>query len=161
MYDIIYFSRSGNTKKIAKAIGEELAVKAKHIQTVETLPKGADIFLGSGLYLMRPSKLVREFIQKNDFFGTRVAIFGTSTSGFGIETLGMEWLLKRKGAIIIGKYYCPGRFFLRFIGKVFSIRKGRPSDADLDKARTFACSIRNQLENDPIPVNGHGVLSDS
>ena len=64
MYDIIYFSRSGNTKKIATAIGKELTVKARHIQTVETLPKGADVFLGSGLYLMRPSKFVRKFIQK-------------------------------------------------------------------------------------------------
>ena len=159
MYDIIYFSRSGNTKKVAIAISEELGVKARHIRTVESLPEDTDVFLGSGLYFMRPSKLVREFIRNNDFRGKKVAIFGTSTSGIGIETKGMEWLLKRKGAIITGKYYCPGRFFLRIAGKFLFIRKGRPSDKDLEKARVFARSIRRKLEIDPESTHEDRILS--
>jgi flavodoxin len=149
MCDIIYFSRSGNTKKVATAIAEEFGNKVRHIRTVESLPEGADVFLGSGLYFMRPSKLVRQFIRNNDFHGKKVAIFGTSTSGIGIETIGMEWLLKRKGAIIVGKFYCPGRFFLRIAGKFLFIRKGRPEEKDLEKARVFARSIRNTFEIEP------------
>lgn len=145
MLDVIYFSRSGNTKKVATAISEELGVKARHIRSVESLPQNADIFLGSGLYFMRPSKLVRDFIRNNDFRGRRVAIFGTSTTGIGIETLGMEWLLKRKGAVIIGKYYCPGRFFLRIAGKFICLRQERPDILDLACASEFARSIRNGI----------------
>jgi flavodoxin len=146
MYDVIYFSRSGNTKKVATAIGEELGVNVQHVRSVGSLSHGANIFLGSGLYFMRPSKLVRDFIRNNDFRGRNVALFGTSTSGIGIETVWMEFLLKRKGATITGKYYCPGRFFLRIAGKFFFFRKGRPADRDLEKAKEFARSTRNEFE---------------
>jgi flavodoxin len=145
MYEVIYFSRSGNTRKVATAIADELNVKAQHVRSVQLLPEGADIFLGSGLYFMRPSKLVRDFINNNDFQGRKLVLFGTSTTGIGIEIMGMERLLKRKGAIIIGKYYCPGRFSLRIAGKFFYIRKGRPADKDLEKATEFARSIANRF----------------
>lgn len=159
MYDIIYFSRSGNTRKIATAIGEELGVEARHIRTVESLPERADIFLGSGLYFMRPAKLIREFIRNNDFRGRKVAIFGTSTTGIGIETKLMEWFLKRRGAIITGKYYCPGRFYLRIAGKYLLIREGRPAKKDLEKARLFARSLRNTFEIDSKAISGDRILS--
>jgi flavodoxin len=138
MYEVVYFSRSGNTRKLAKAIAEELNVKARHIVSVKSLSEGVDLFLGSGLYFLRPSKLIREFIQNNDFRGRKIALFGTSAMGKGIEIMGMERLLKRKGAIIIGRYYCAGKFFF--------IRKGRPANRDLEKAKIFTRSIRNKLE---------------
>jgi flavodoxin len=155
MYEVIYFSRSGNTKKVATAIADELNVKAQHVRSVQLLPEGADILLGSGLYFMRPSKLVREFIRNNDFQGRKIALFGTSTTGIGIETMGMKRLLRRKGAIIIGKYYCPGRFFLRIAGKFLFIRKERPADEDLEKAAKFARSIANKFYNFNIDVESH------
>jgi flavodoxin len=133
MYEVIYFSRGGNTRKVAAAIADELKVKARHIRSVKSLPKGVDVFLGSGLYLLRPAKLVRDFIQNNDFQGRKIALFGSSTSGIGIEIMGMERLLKRKGAIITGKYHCAGN--LSFI------RKARPTNKDLEKAKAFARSI--------------------
>jgi flavodoxin I len=164
MYEVIYFSRSGNTKKVATAIGEELGIKAENIRTVESLPESTDIFLGSGLYFMRPSKLVRDFIRNNSFQGRKVAIFGTSTSGIGIEAMWMQTLLKQKGAIITGKYYCPGRFFIRIVGKFLFIRKGRPGAKDLEKAKEFARAVKNGLEINveaEIPEEKHGdrVLS--
>lgn len=152
MCEVIYFSRSGNTKKLATSIADELDIKARHIRLVESLPEG-DIFLGSGLYFMRPARLVRDFIRINDFQGRKVAIFGTSTTGFGIETMWMERLLKRKGAIIIGKYYCPGRFLLRIAGKYLFIRKGRPADKDLKNARDFARAIKNGFAVDLVTEN--------
>jgi flavodoxin len=133
MYEVIYFSRGGNTRKLAVAIANELGVKAKHIRGVKTLPPQGEIFLGSGLYLMKPSKVVRDFIQDNDFAGRRVALFGTSASGLGIENLGMAGLLKRKGAIISGKFHCKGKFLL--------LRQGHPSARDLENARQFARSL--------------------
>lgn len=146
MYQVIYFSRGGNTQKVAAAIAGELGVKPVHVRWVNSPPEGADIFLGSGLYFMRPARMVRNFIRNNDLRGKKIAIFGTSTSGFGIETLWMEWLLKRKGAIITGKYYCAAKFSLRIGTSRFSLRGGRPSDKDFEKARQFARSIRDPLQ---------------
>ena len=113
--------------KLAAVIASELNIKAQNVHSVTDISKSTDIFLGSGLYLLRPSKLVREFIRSHDFKGKRVALFGTSTTGIGIETLGMEILLKRKGAIITDKYYCPGQFCLHIAGKSFFVRKDKPS----------------------------------
>ncbi len=142
MYDVIYFSRGGNTRKVAVAIADELKVKARHIRSVKNLPEGVDVFLGSGLYLLRPSKLVRDFIQNNDFQGRKVALFGSSTSDIGIETYWMERALRRKGAIITAKFHCAGNFFF--------IRGSRPTDKDLEKARQFARAVQNA---DVKPVN--------
>jgi len=153
MFEVIYFSRSGNTRKIARAIADELNIKARHIVSIKSLPKEADIFLGSGLYFMRPSKLVRDFIRNNDFRGRKIALFGTSASGIGIETTGMERLLKRKGAFIVGKYYCKGKFLF--------IRKGKPADKDLEKAKIFARSIINRLsDNDIVAKNQEETYED-
>lgn len=146
MYEVIYFSRSGNTKKVAIAIADELDVKAQDIRSTKSLPEGAEVFLGSGLYFLRPSKMIRDFIQNNDFQGRKTAIFNTSTSGIGI--FGMERLLKRKGAIITGKYHCAGKFFF--------IRKGRPANKDLEKAKKFARSIRNRLNDTKIVAENQG-----
>jgi flavodoxin len=144
MYEVVYFSRGGNTRKLAAAIANELNVKARHIISVKTLAEDGDLFLGSGLYLLRPSKLVRNFINNNDFRGKKVALFGTSTTGIGIETMGMERLLKRKGAVIIGKYYCPGKFMF--------LRKQRPATKDLEKAKDFTRSIKANFSRNSIPV---------
>ena len=57
----------------------------------------------------------------------------------------MQKLLKRKGAIITGKYYCVGQFRFRFTGKFFFIRKGRPVNKDLEKAKEFVRSIVKKL----------------
>lgn len=134
MYQIIYASRGGNTKKLAITIAEELDAQAQDIRLVPTLPKGVDLILGSGLYFLRPSKSVRDFIRNNDFQGRKVALFGTSATGVGIESIVMAQLLKRKGAIIIARYHCPGQFMF--------IRKGRPSIVDLANVRKFARSVK-------------------
>jgi flavodoxin I len=144
MYQVIYFSIGGNTMKVAAAIASELNVKARKIKSVKTLPEGAEIFLGSGLYFMRPSKIIRDFINSNDFRGKKVALFGTSTTGIGLETMGMEKLLKQKGAIISGKYYCPGQFRLRVGKKYIYFRKFHPADKDLERAKAFARSITHE-----------------
>jgi flavodoxin len=147
VYEVIYFSRGGSTQKLASTIAAELNVQARHVQLVKSLPEKSEIFLGSGLYFMRPARMVREFIRDHDFQGRRIVLFGTSNSGINVETLWMEVLLKRKGAVIIGKYHCAGKFAFRLGRKRFCLRGGRPSDKDLEKAREFACSMKNKYQS--------------
>jgi flavodoxin len=146
MYEVIYYSQLGNTQKLAAAIAAELNIQARHVQWVKSLSEGTEIFLGSGLYFMRPARMIRDFIRNNDFRGRRIALFGTSNSGINLETLFMEWLLKRKGAVIIGKYHCAGRFVFRFGKTRFCLRGGRPSEKDLEKAKKFVRSVKNKFE---------------
>jgi hypothetical protein len=46
----------------------------------------------------------------------------------------MERELRRKGAVVTGRFHCAGKFSF--------IRKGRPSENDLERAREFARSVK-------------------
>lgn len=126
---VIYFSKLGNTKKVAEAIASELGVKAEQVKDAE-LKQNAMVFLGSGCYGGKPAKSMVKFIEDNDFENKNVALFGTSGGGEGKEVEEMERQLKSKNANVKGKFFCKGKFLL------FS--RGKPSDGDLDEAKKFA-----------------------
>jgi len=135
LFEVVYYSRSGNTKKVAEAIAAELDVKAEDVKAKEWLAKDSLVFLGSGCYVGKPGKGLREFVARNDFKGRGVALFGTSAGGRGDEVRVMEELLKWEGALIRGSFHCKGRFF-------FFFSRGHPSDDELAKAREFAKEMK-------------------
>ena len=126
---VIYFSRTGHTKKVAEAIASELGVKTEDVKNAR-LNENALVFLGSGCYGNRPAEIMIKFIEDNNFTSKNVALFGTSASGEGIEVKEMEDILNSKEACIKGKFFCKGKFLLA--------NRGRPSDEDLDEAKKFA-----------------------
>ena len=135
MFEVVYYSMCGSTKKVAEAIAAELDVKAENVKVKEWLTKGSFVFLGYGCYAGKPGKGLQEFIARNDFKGMQVALFGTSANGRGDEVRVMEELLKWEGALIRGSFYCKGRFFFLF-------NRGHPSDEELAKAREFAKEMK-------------------
>ena len=135
---VIYFSRKGNTKKVAEVIASELDVKAVDV-TDAKLVENALVFLGSGCYGGKPGKTATNFIEDNDFNSRNVALFGTLGGGEGTEVKEMENLLIAKKACIKGKFFCKGKFLM------FS--RGRPSDEDLNEAKKFAKLMKNKYPN--------------
>jgi flavodoxin len=135
MLEVVYYSRSGNTKKVAEAIAAELGVEAGNVKMKEGLTKDSFVFLGSGCYAGKPGKGLQEFIARNDFKGREVALFGTSAGGGGDEVRVMKELLKSAGALIRGSFHCRGRFF-------FFFSRGHPSDEELARAREFAKEMK-------------------
>ncbi|HEY3423023.1 MAG TPA: flavodoxin family protein, partial [Methanocellaceae archaeon] len=111
MTSVLYYSMTGNTRKIATAIAEELGIKAQSIKALAAVPQDGLLFIGSGSYGDKPSEDMAKFIEKNDFKDRRIALFGTSAKGAGLEVRVMEEALKQKGANIIGNYYCKGKAF--------------------------------------------------
>lgn len=55
-----------------------------------------------------------KFIEKNDFNGRKVAVFGTSGGNAGMEVDLMAAALKHRGATVLGSYHCKGKAFLLF-----------------------------------------------
>jgi flavodoxin len=131
MNHVLYYSLTGNTKKMAMAIAAELDVGAKSIKTETAIPQDGLLFLGSGSYGDKPAEDMGKFIANNDFAGRKVALFGTSGKGEGKEVEGMAVALKQKGAIIVGSYYTKGKSFV-------VVNIGHPNRDDLGGARTFA-----------------------
>jgi flavodoxin I len=128
-FQVIYFSRKGNTKKIADAIASELNVKAEDVKDAK-VTNDAIIFLGSGCYGGKPGKRMVEFIENNDFTSRNIVLFGTSGGGEGVEVKEMENILKGKNACIMGSFFCKGKFLL--------LNRGRPNNEDLEEAKKFA-----------------------
>ena len=135
MFEVVYYSMCGNTKKVAKAIAAELGVKAENVKTKKGLTKGSFVFLGSGCYANKPGGKLRKFIARNDFKERQVALFGTSGEGEGVEVRAMEELLKPMGALIRGSFYCQGKSFFLFY-------RGHPSNEELTNAREFANEMK-------------------
>ena len=139
-FQVIYFSKTGKTKKVAEAIASEIGVKAEDVKGAKLNDK-AFVFLGSGCYGSKPAKIITEFIKDNNFKSKNVALFGTSGGGKGLEVNDMEEKLIAKEACIKGKFFCKGSFLL--------INRGRPNDEDLNEAKTFG---KLMIKNTGLPM---------
>ena len=134
MFEVIYYSMTGNTKKLADAIATELDVAAEDVKTKGRLAEDSFVFLGAGLYGPLRGWGLRRFIDRNTFDGRKVVLFGTSGEGKGKEVGALEEAVTAKGAEIAGKFYCKGKF-------LFFVNPRHPSSEDLEMARAFAREI--------------------
>ena len=131
MFEVIYYSLTGNTKKVADAIATELSVVAENAKTKDTLAEESFVFLGTGKYGPLRGLGFRQFIDRNDFAGRKVALFGTSGNGRGEEVGALEEAVTAKGADVVGQFFCKGEF-------MFLVNRKRPTSKDLEDARAFA-----------------------
>jgi len=134
---VLVDSKGGNTRKVADAIAEEIGIKAREV-TISPPDDGKILFLGSGTYGGKPGDAMMKFIGSGNFSGRKVAIFGTAASLTGNQKMigAMTDILKRKGATVLGSYFCKGKFFL--------VNWGHPNKEDLDNAKKFAREMINK-----------------
>ena len=143
MFEVVYYSLTGNTKKVAEAIATELDVIAENVKTKAKLAEESFVFLGTGLYGPFWIRGLKKFIDGNNFDGRKVALFGTSGNGKGKEVEALEETLTAKGAKISGRFYCKGEF-------LFFINRKRPTSEDLENARKFARELVLQRDFTPV-----------
>lgn len=133
-YEVLYSSKTGNTKKVARVIGMTVGSEAKKVKFGSI---DADvIFLGSDCYGRKPGRDMQKFIAETEFRDKQIVIFGTYSG----RTSAMEWMKKKleeRGARVIDAWSCKGRFLLA--------NRGHPSDEDLAKARLFAEKIKRGI----------------
>ena len=130
MFEVVYFSRTGNTKKVAEAIAAELKVTAKDVKTAGVLPQDAFVFIGTGCYGGTLPKEILKFMEKNKFNGRIAALFTTSAFGSDAERGLIEKQITSKGAVITHNFKC--------FGHLLTTRKSHPTVEELQKAREFA-----------------------
>ncbi len=133
MFEVIYYSLTGNTKKLAEAIAAELGVAAENVKTKDRLADDSLVFLGAGLYGPLRGFGFKRFIDRNNFQGRKVALFGTSGEGKGKELGALEEAVTAKGAEVAGRFFCRGRFLF--------LKRDHPTGKDLKNARIFAREV--------------------
>ena len=124
-----YYTRSGNTKKLAEAIAEAVAVEAKDV-SIPMEEKADVLFLGCSYYAFDVDQAVKDFIVSNKDNIGKIVCFGTSAM--------MKSMKKpvRKVADTVGVAVAEEEFHCR--GEFAKIHKGRPNEADLASAAEFA-----------------------
>ena len=139
MFEVVYCSSLGNTRKVAGAMAARLGVVAKDVKTAGVLPLDAFIFLGTGCYRGELPVELKGFLRKNMFPGRKIALFTTSVFGFQVERRKIERQVEDSGAVIVRNFNCSGR--------LLDINKEHPDWLDLKKAAWFARSAAITLSS--------------
>ncbi len=130
MYQVLYYSKGGNTRKLADVIADELGIKAGDIKYSSLDPGTKVVLIGSGVYGGKPGEDLMSFIETHDFSGRKVAIFSTSWRTGEKAFSGIAGALRSRGAVMLPGYHCKGR------AGFFNL--GHPNREDLEGARKFA-----------------------
>jgi flavodoxin len=134
-FAVFYYSRGGNTKKVAEVVASALKAKALDVKnaSAKDVPSGALLLVGSGVYMSRAGREMMDFLQTlPQADGGKAATFETSSEGKSVVA-GKEMgeMLAKRGYKVTGSFVCPGRAF-------FVANRGHPSAEDLQKAASFA-----------------------
>jgi flavodoxin len=131
--EIRYYSKTGNTKKIADAIAEQAGVPAKSIR--EPVQGEVDIlFLGTGIYGFDIDPELKEYILtlKPETIGT-VVVFSTTAIVKSAYEKVRKYLQDQGLNVSEKEYHCPSHYKI--------LRKGHPNAEDIEKAGLFAKSV--------------------
>ena len=129
---IRYYSRGGNTKKLAEAIAEELGVKA--LTTDTPLEEDVDIlFLGSSVYAYGVDDNIKSFIENIDVKVGCVYNFSTAALIRSTHEQ-IKRLTKEKGLTFSDEEYaCRGSFG--------PLHKGKPGEKEIKEVKAFARKV--------------------
>ncbi len=127
-----YFTKTGNTKKLADAIAQQLGIEAKDISV--PLEEKADIvFLCNSVYWAGVDSSVKQFVSGNK--SNIGKIVNVSTAALKESSYPqIKKLCEQTGvAVSDDEFHCRGSFKL--------MHKGKPDDADIQAAKDFAGKI--------------------
>ena len=132
---IRYYTRSGNTKKLADAISAAIGAEAR--TTAEPLTEDVDIlFLGSSVYAYGVDDEVKKFIDGINVKVGKVVNFSTAALIKSTYKQVAKLLAEKHIPFAEEEFHCRGSFAI--------MHKGRPNADDCNAAADFARKIVSQ-----------------
>ncbi len=129
---IRYYTRGGNTEKLALAISKATGLPAETID-VPLLEDVDILFLGSSVYGFDVDDQVKQFISNIDVKVGKVVNFSTACLVKSTYKQVGKLLAEKNIPLAKEEYYCRGSFG--------PMHKGRPNQQDLQAAEAFARKI--------------------
>lgn len=127
-----FYTRSGNTEKLAKVIAEAVGVQAASV-AIPLSEKADVLFLGCSYYAFDVDEAVKSFILTNKENIGKIVCFGTSAMMKSTHKP-MKKVADEAGVLLAAEeFHCRGAFG--------PMHKGRPDANDLKKAAVFAKDI--------------------
>lgn len=131
-FAVRYYTRSGNTKKLAEAIAAAIHVEALDMNSA--LEEKADtLFLGCSYYAFDVDEAVKKFIVDNKDNIGKIVCFGTSAMMKSMKKPVMKVAETVGVKVAEDEFHCRGEFM--------KLHKGRPNEDDLKAAAAFAKKI--------------------
>ena len=128
-----YYTKTGNTKRLAEAIAKAVGVEALPISTPVTEPVDV-LFLGNSYYAFSIDPEVRKFVQ-----GLDKKLIGKIVNFGSAAMLNSTYKKVKAEADKVGipmderEFHCKGEFK--------GIHKGKPDEADMKRAAEFAKKV--------------------
>ena len=137
---VVYFSRSGKTRKVAEAVAKELGCKSVDITKETPDLSGVDMLLvGSGNYVGKTDPKLLTFLNNlQPSSDKKAAVFATSGGPDPKVISVLQKALEAKGFKVVSSFKCRGQF-------LFSNR-GHPNEDDLKNAKAFARDLKKTSE---------------
>lgn len=132
---IRYYSKTGNTKKLADAIAKAIDVKAETVD--QSIPEDTDIlFLGSSVYAAGIDDSVTKFIEQLDRKSVKKVINFSTAALLPSTYKQVKELVEKRGIQMAEQeFHCRGSFSL--------LHRNKPDDKDLLAAAQFAKKVIN------------------
>jgi len=134
---VTYYSRTGNTKKVAEAIAETAGCTAQDIAAFDAQDTVVLLFIGGAIYGGAIDPSLTEFISRLDPAKIkRAVVFSTSVSekGFGKANGQIKDALQNLGISMEDEEFAAK-------GKFLFMSRKHPNDGDLHEAKEFATHI--------------------
>lgn len=134
--EVRYYSKSGNTRKIAEAIADAAVVTAKDISV--PLPEHVDLlFLGGAIYAGNASKDLQDYVRTLKSSNvSKIVLFSTSMSPEKTLYSVLHTSISRKGIELSREsFHCAGKFLM--------FARSHPDEDDVEAARDFAKKLIN------------------
>lgn len=134
MIKVVYFSKGGNTKKVADAIAKGASVPAVSVEQFNAYEAMDILFVGASIYAGNIDGKLRTFLTSLKPSQVKtVVLFGTS-AGKKTALQEVKAILKPNGIDVLNdEFHCKGSFLLA--------NRGRPNEEDLRQAEAFARKI--------------------
>jgi len=131
--EVRYYSKTGNTKKLAEVIAKQVGVTAKSI--TERIEGDFDIlFIGGAVYAFDIDPLLKTFIESLDPQKIKTVVIFSTAAIVKSAYKQIKGALKKRGLHVSSKeFHCPGHYKI--------LRKGRPNIEDIKNAERFAQEV--------------------
>lgn len=130
--EIKYFTKTGNTKKLAEAITQDLNIEAQELSA--PLSEKTDIlFLCNSVYWAGADSSVKKFITENK---SNIGLLVNVSTAAMIESTyaQIKKIAEKEGVKLSDKeFHCRGKFT--------ALHSGHPDDADIAAVKTFARKV--------------------
>ncbi len=138
---VFYYSETGNTEKVARAVREATDGSMKRIETgTEDLVEGKPVFVGTPVHAFKPAKPMMRFIEENEWDGVKTAVFCTYSLYPGKTLRWMRERIEGDGGEVLGELKVKGRHPM-----VPFLARGRPDKRDLEKAALWARKVLKRV----------------